>query len=62
MARTLELIISNEKPEIVASAYYEKYKQADMEMLEAYDCGEYTYEDAIRFCIKSASRLAYGWN
>ena len=40
---------------------YRKYFLADFEMLEAYDAGQYSYEDAYRFCFMSARSLAFGW-
>jgi len=36
--------------------------EAEFSMIEAYDHGQFTYEDCYVLCFKTARRFSEGWN
>lgn len=40
---------------------FHKWKDLEFSVIEAYDCGQYSYEDAYRHCYKIACSLSFGW-
>lgn len=42
------------------NAHWYKYFYAEWEMLQAYDSGEFSYEDCYRHCYKTCCRILYG--